>query len=222
MSARPVVIFGTGQLAEIAAYYFDKDTDRSVAGYVVDSPDPDHVRFNGQEIVGSAEVATRFPPDSHDAFVAIGYSKVNAVRQAKCEAMRALGYRLASYVSSRAVVFDNVVFGDNCFILEHNTVQPFVQMGCGIVLWSGNHIGHHSTIGDYAFISSHVVVSGNCSVGARSFLGVNSTLNDGIAVGERCVIGSGCLISSAVPDEGVLNTPPAELSRVPSSRLRGF
>lgn len=222
MSVKPVVIFGTGQLAEIAAYYFDKDSDREIAGFVADAPDPNQQMLYDRYVVSFDEVADRFPPSSHDAFVAIGYSKINAVRQTKCEAMRALGYTLASYVSSHAIIFDNVVYGDNSFILEHNTVQPFVRMGSGIVLWSGNHIGHHSSVGDYAFISSHVVVSGNCSVGARSFLGVNATLNDGISVGERCVVGSSCLVTKSVPDEGVLNTPAAELSRVPSSRLRNF
>ena len=36
-----------------------------------------------------------------------------------------------------------------------------VRIGNDVVLWSGNHIGHDSTIGDHCFIASHVVVSGN-------------------------------------------------------------
>ena len=52
--------------------------------------------------------------------------------------------------------------GDNCFIFEDNTVQPFVTLGNNLVLWSGNHIGHHSTLRDHCFISSHVVISGFC------------------------------------------------------------
>jgi hypothetical protein len=51
---------------------------------------------------------------------------------------------------------------ENAFILEDNTIQPFVRIGPNVTLWSGNHIGHHSTVEDHVFIASHVVVSGVC------------------------------------------------------------
>ena len=38
------------------------------------------------------------------------------------------------------------------------------------MLWSGNHIGHHTTIDDHCFITSHVVISGNVNVMAYSLL----------------------------------------------------
>ena len=219
---KPLVVFGAAQMAEIAAYYFTREAGRAVAAFTVDDPSAAPETFCGCPVVGVGEVADRFPPATHDAFVAIGYSKLNAVRRAKCEALRALGYRLASFVSPRAYVAGNAAHGDNCLILEHNTVQPFVRIGDGVTLWSGNHIGHHSIIGDYAFVSSHVVVSGNCTVGEACFLGVNSALNDGVTLGARCVLGSGSLVVKDVEAEGVLSAEPAALSRVPSSRLRGF
>src|SRR6185295_3003897 len=95
-------------------------------------------------VVAFEEIEQALPPDKHDLFVAVGYSRINGLRQAKCEAARAKGYALASYVSPRATVFGNVVSGWNCFILEDNTVQPFVRIGNGVTLWSGNHIGHHA------------------------------------------------------------------------------
>ena len=77
----------------------------------------------------------------------------------------------ASYVSPRAFVWRNVKLGEHCFIFENNVLQPFVNIGDNVVLWSGNHIGHHSKIGDHCFVSSHVVVSGFCDIGANCFLG---------------------------------------------------
>ena len=98
-------------------------------------------------------------------FVALSYAKLNAVRKEKYLAAKALGYRLASYVSPRATVLNDGRIGDNCFILEDNTIQPFVTIGNNVTLWSGNHIGHHSTIRDHCFIASHVVVSGGVEIG---------------------------------------------------------
>ena len=152
----------------------------------------------------------------------MGYSKINALRQTKCAQVQAKGYELASYISTRATVLPNATWGWNALILEDNTIQPFVHIGNGVTLWSGNHVGHHATIGDFAFISSHVVISGGVKIGERTFIGVNSTLNDHISIGARCVIGSGCLITKDVADEGVLTAEPAKLSPVPSRRLQGF
>ena len=77
-------------------------------------------------------------------FVALSYAKMNGVRAEKYAAMKAAGYRLASYVSSRCSYLAQTPPGDNCFILEDNTIQPFVTIGNNVTLWSGNHIGHDS------------------------------------------------------------------------------
>ena len=82
-------------------------------------------------------------------FVALSYAKMNQVREAKYADARALGYELVSYVSSRCSFLTQYPIGDNCFILEDNTVQPFVRIGNNVTLWSGNHIGHDSSIGDH-------------------------------------------------------------------------
>ena len=79
-------------------------------------------------------------------------------------------------------------------------MQPFVTIGNNVVLWSGNHIGHHSTIDDDCFISSHVVVSGFCHVGKACFMGVNSTVSNNTSIGNNCIVGAGALILSDVED----------------------
>jgi sugar O-acyltransferase (sialic acid O-acetyltransferase NeuD family) len=231
MTAKPLIIFGAGEIAEVAAFYFGHDGGhnnggRPVAAFTIDDDRVGAATFAGLPVVPLSEVATRFPASGYDAFVGVGYAKINALRQTKCLALQAQGYRLASYVSTRATVFPSstggTTWGWNAFILEDNTVQPFVKIGNGVTLWSGNHIGHHAVIGDFAFVSSHVVISGGVTIGERTFIGVNSTLNDHITVGQRCVIGSGCLITKDVADEGVLTAEPAKLSPVPSRRLKGF
>lgn len=215
-----LVIFGTGDIAELAWFYFTQDSDHRVKAFAVDAAYLKDDRFCGLPVVAVEEVGSRFPPAEHRAFAALSYSKVNALRQEKCAALRAQGYDLVSYVSSRATTFADLSVGWNCFILEDNTIQPRVRIGNNVTLWSGNHIGHHSTIEDNVFISSHVVVSGGVVVGANSFLGVNATLRDHVRIGPRSVIGAGSLILGDTEEESVYTTPGAEKARVPSSRLR--
>lgn len=73
-------------------------------------------------------------------------------------------------------------------------MQPFVKVGNNVIMWNGNHIGHHSVIKDHCFIASHVVVSGFCEIGEYCFLGVNSTVANNVKVASNCLIGAGAVI----------------------------
>jgi sugar O-acyltransferase (sialic acid O-acetyltransferase NeuD family) len=217
---RPLVIFGTGEAAHLAYYYFTTDSDYQVVAFTVDS---DYVKENelfGLPVIPFEDIYSLFQPKTHEFFVAMGYSKLNELRKARYLAAKAIGYRLASYVSSRASILNHGMIGDNCFVLEDNTVQPFALIGNNVTLWSGNHIGHHSTIHDHCFIASHVVISGGVEIGEACFIGVNATLRDHIKVGEKCVIGAGALLLADTEQGGVYMGQATERSRVPSSRLK--
>jgi sugar O-acyltransferase (sialic acid O-acetyltransferase NeuD family) len=172
-------------------------------------------------VVAFDEVTQIYPPDRYVFFVALGYSKLNQIRKEKYLAVKALGYEMVSYISSRASVLTEDI-GENCFILEDNTVQPFVRIGNNVTLWSGNHVGHHSRIEDHCFLASHIVVSGRVTIGESCFLGVNATLRDHVTIGEKCIIGAGALILGDAAAEGVYVGQATERSRVPSTRVRNI
>jgi len=209
-----LVIFGTGDVARLAHFYFRTDSPHDVAAFVVDAPFKNADTFEGLPLVSSDDAAKRFPPSDHAAFVALGYSRMNRARKEKYEQMRAAGYDLVSYVSSRCTYLTTPP-GDNCFILEDNTVQPFVTIGNDVTLWSGNHIGHDSVIEDHCFITSHVVVSGHVRVGAGSFLGVNATLRNDISIGSESLIVAGAVITKNTPPKSVFY--PERAKRAPKS-----
>lgn len=189
-----LVIFGIGQIGQVARYYFTEDSEYDVVAFVVDAAYKDRDSEAGLPVVAFEEVERRFPPDECAMFVAMGYGKLNRLRESKLREARDKGYPIAHYVSSRAWVWKGFAPNDNLFLLEDNTVQPFVSIGENTTLWSGNHIGHHSIIGDHCYITSHVVVSGHCRIQPYCFLGVNATVRDSITIAERCVIGAGALI----------------------------
>lgn len=218
----PLVIFGTGDIAQLAHYYFTKDSRHEPIAFTVDRQYIDAPTFCGLPVIPFDEMSTRMPPGNCEMFIALSYSKLNATRKEKFTVARAAGYTLASYISSRATILNEGRIGSNCFILEDNTVQPFVVIGDNVTLWSGNHVGHHSTIRDHCFIASHVVISGGVEIGERCFIGVNATLRDHITIGEQCVIGAGALLLSDAEAGGVYMGGETQRSRVPSSRLRGI
>lgn len=218
---KKIVIFGASDAAELAHYYFTRDSDHSVEAFAVDAAYlSEQSRFCGLDVVPFEGIEKAFPPDQYALFIALGYSHLNEARKAKYFAAKALGYKLVSYVSSKATILNDFAIGDNCFILEDNTVQPFVSIGNNVTLWSGNHVGHHSRIDDHCFLASHIVVSGRVHVGSSCFIGVNATLRDHVSIGEKSIIGAGALILADVAPDGVYLGNATERSRVPSSRVR--
>jgi sugar O-acyltransferase (sialic acid O-acetyltransferase NeuD family) len=189
-----LVIVGDSAIAEVAYEYFTVDSPYEVAAFAVERDYLKRDQLFGLPVVAFEEVESRYPPDSHCAFVAVGFAQMNRLRERLYHAAKAKGYTLASYVSSKAFVWRNVTMGDNCFILEQNVLQPFVTIGSDVVLWSGNHIGHHVTIGNHCFFSSHVVLSGFVEVGAYAFFGVNASVAHNVKVGESVLVGAGATI----------------------------
>lgn len=198
-----IVIFGTGDIARLAQYYFTHDSDDEVVAFTVDHEYLSSSQFQGLPLVDFAKLAELYPASQYKVFVAVSYAGVNTVRAEKYAQAKGLGYQLASYVSTKCTYLSESKPGDNCFILEDNTIQPFVKIGNDVTLWSGNHIGHDSVIEDHVFVASHVVVSGHCHIGEYCFLGVNATLRNGITLAPGTVVGAGALIMKDTAEKEV-------------------
>ena len=220
MRNKNLIIFGTGDIAELAYYYFTQDSEYQVAAFTVDEEYANESTFKNLPVYTFEQVDTELDPLHHELFIALSYSKLNRIRKEKYERGIAKGYSLASYISSKATVLNGAAFGNNCFILEDNTVQPFVQVGNNVTMWSGNHIGHHSIIHDHVFIASHAVISGGVEVGESSFIGVNATLRDHITVGPNCVVGAGVLLLEDAEENGIYKGIQTERSKHPAKKIR--
>lgn len=218
-AGRKLVIVGDSAFAEIAHEYFRADSPYEPVAFAVETSFLKRDSLNGLPVVPLETLAERYPPESHDVYVAVVYTQLNRLRTRLAASAQASGYRLASYISSRAFVWPNVKLGEHVFIFEDNTVQPFATLGNNVVLWSGNHIGHHSTIKDNVFVSSHVVISGFCVIGENCFLGVNCALANNISLGADCWIGPGVTLTRDVPADSLFKAPEAEAAKVGARRF---
>ena len=214
-----LILVGDRVFAEIAHEYFTADSDHEVVAFSVESEYLRGESFRGLPMVPFESLEESYDPAEHSVHVAVTYLQFNRVRARLAAEAKQKGFALASYVSSRAFVWQNVEIGEHCFIFEDNTVQPFVRIGQNAILWSGNHVGHHSRIGDNCFISSHVVISGGVTVGDNTFLGVNSTLVNDIEVGRDCWIGPAVTVTRDVEPDSFM-TPPRSTHRDESALER--
>jgi sugar O-acyltransferase (sialic acid O-acetyltransferase NeuD family) len=206
-----VVIFGVRDFASLAHFYLRHDSPHNVVGFTVHREYlPESGEFEGLPVIAFEELESRFPPERVSAFAPLSHRRMNRLREEIYNNFKGRGYSLISYISSRATYFSGTPIGDNCFVLEDNTIQPFVSIGNNVVLWSGNHIGHHSTVHDHVFVTSHVVISGHCNIGPYCFLGVNATIKDQLTLGEGTLVGMGANITR--------NTEPWSLYKADATR----
>lgn len=195
-----VIIFGLQDFAELAHYYLENDSNYQVVAFCVNRDYmPENKTFKNLPVVEFETIEEVMPPSEFKFFAPMAPNRMNRLRESVYLAIKAKGYTMISYVSSKATVCDNEI-GDNCFILEDNTLQPFTKIGNNVVLWSGNHIGHHGIIEDHVMFTSHVVLSGHCKVEKYCTLGVNSTIRDGITLAEGTFVAMGaCIIKDTEP-----------------------
>ena len=219
---KKVVIFGTGDVGELAWFYFTHDSPFEVVAFCADEKFIATPTFHKLPVIPFERIQNLYPPGEYSMFVALSYKDVNKNRAQKYFEAKEKGYELVTYICSRSVVWPGLEIGDNCFIFENQTIQPFAKIGDNVTMWSGNHIGHSSVIGDHCFITSHVVVSGHVIVEPYCFLGVNCTLRDGITIARESVIGAGATIVKNTIEKGVYIGKAAELFQKDSSSSKYF
>jgi sugar O-acyltransferase (sialic acid O-acetyltransferase NeuD family) len=215
-----IVVFGIKDFAELAHYYLSTDSAHEVVAFSVHAAYlPPDKSFRGLPVVPFETVESLYPPSSHDFFAPMSPKNMNRDRKGVYDAVKAKGYRCISYISTRATTFRNEI-GENCFILENNTLQPFTSIGNNVVLWSGNHLGHHGRIRDHVMFTSHVVMSGHCDIGEYSFLGVNAALMEGLTLAEGTFVQMGTVLMKDTEAWGVYRGNPAEKLKFSSTKIK--
>ena len=215
-----VIIFGVQDFAQLAKFYLEHDSEHEVVAFSVNTQYlPETRAFEGLPVVEFETVEKTHPPSEFKFFAPMSPSRMNRLRESVYQQIKYKGYEMISYVSSKATVFPGVSIGDNCFILEDNTIQPFTTIGNNVVLWSGNHIGHHSVVKDHVSFTSHVVLSGHCVVEPFAFFGVNATIRDGVHIAEGSLIAMAAAVIKNTEPWGVYKGNPAKKGQTLSTDL---
>ncbi|MBT4512410.1 MAG: acetyltransferase [Chloroflexi bacterium] len=201
---KEIIIFGTGEIGQLAYYYFTHDSPYQVAAFTADSEFIQEQTLMGLPVTPFENIIDTYPPEYFDMFVALSYRKMNSIRAEKYNAAKTKGYKLVSYVCSKSVLWDDLAIGDNCLILENQTIQPTVRIGSNVMIWSGNHLGHGSTINDHTYISSHVCISGHVEIGTNCFVGVNAAIKDFVRIGNGVFVSMGALVTKDIEDGAVV------------------
>ena len=214
-AGRKLIIVGAGETAEIAYEYFTHDSPHTVAAFAVEGAYLKERELYGLPVVALETLVESYSPDEFGAYVAVSYTSLNRVRRRLFHTVKGMGFRLESYISSRAFVWPNAVIGENCFVFESCVIQHHAQVADNVTLWSGATITHRSVIGDACFIASGAVINGMTRIGERCFIGANSSVADHLSIADDSVIGMGAVVTKSIEEPGRVwvGSPARRLTR---------
>ncbi|HKW92527.1 MAG TPA: acetyltransferase [Methylomirabilota bacterium] len=214
-----VVLFGNARFAETNYFYLTHDSEHDVAAFTVD-----RAYIQGREllacpVVPFEEITQHYPPEEYLMAAPLGLKRVNHLRAEKFQQAQAKGYRLVTYVSSRAVTWPGAAVGENCYVYENAVLKPFARVGRNVIIETGSVVGHHTDIQDHCFLGPNSVVLGECIVEPYCIIGANAMVREGVTIATGCIIGAGALITRNTRPGGVYLAPTSELLPGSSAEL---
>lgn len=198
MNEKKVLIFGTGQFAQIIKRYLEEQ-GKIVAGFTVNksyiSP--------GEEAYPFETIEEIFPPSEYEMIVCVGYTRMNSIRQRIFVEAKEKGYRIISFIHKSATVLTDDI-GEGTIVMERALIGPFCKLGVGNIVFADAHIAHHTQVGDFNFFTISVAVAGNIKIGNNCFFGNNCTIRNGIEIKDYTLIGAGAYVSKSTESYDVM------------------
>ncbi|NJY63960.1 acetyltransferase [Salinimicrobium sp. CDJ15-81-2] len=198
MEEKKLIIYGMGRFAEYVRYVFDQDSSYKVEGFCIERSYSNDEEFDGLPLYVFENLEFTFSTEEIFLFIAVGE---NSLRQKFFEQGLKKGFSMATYVSSKAETWPNLIIGQNCFIGEGSIIQPFVRIGNNSIHF-GSRIGHHSSVMDHTLLSG-TTIGGNTRIGEGSYLGLNSTVQQNIHIGSKNIIGMNVSIEENTAENSV-------------------
>lgn len=203
---KEILIFGINRYAELLAEYMTED-GRKVGAFVIDERyKTGQERFLGRPVIFTENVQNEYPPDKYQVILALGYTKMNELRQKKQREFREMGYDIIGYRHPSALILTDEIGEGNVF-LENVTIGKHVRIGEGNVFYPCAHVAHHSHAGDFNFFAVSCSIAGSVQIGNNCFFGNNCALKNGIRVHDQTLVGAGCYLSEDTKSEGGVYVP---------------
>lgn len=209
-----IILYGLGKQAELMHYLFTHDSPQEVAGFCVEAAylPPNPAGLRGLPVVAFEDLSSHYPPSAYQLHIAVGQPKA---RQRLYEAAKAMGYGFASYISSKASIWPDLVVGEHVFIDQPTVIHPLVSVGDNTFIM-GPIIGHHSIVGSNILLST-CTLGGGAQVGNGTFIGMGAVVNENVRIGSHNLIGAGAIITQHT-EEGAVYTAPAAKKRLVDAR----
>jgi sugar O-acyltransferase (sialic acid O-acetyltransferase NeuD family) len=192
---KKIILAGNAITADILNSYLTQDHRYQVIGLTVDDEFLERGGIEGLDSIALSRLSNVYCSEECSVIMAMGYDDINRSRESMFHRIKAMGYRIESYVHPDAKVFTKYPLGEGCVVLPSAVIEPHVRLGANSMVWANVTLAHHSSVAENCWIASGAVISGQARVERNAFIGVNATIVNKVVVGEYCIIGAGALIT---------------------------
>lgn len=188
-----LIIYGDSSFAEMVAHYFDTDSDYCVKAFCVDRAYRTRDEVKGLPVVVLEEINEYFSPDNHYIFAAIGYKSVRT-HKALFKKISQLDFKVASYVSSHAMIDPSCRIGINALVLPGAILEPYSTVEENCYVNSGATVCHHAHIKAHTVLAAGSLIGGYTTIGESSLIGFNATVAELLEVSDETLLGAGSVL----------------------------
>lgn len=205
-----IVIYGDSDFAEQVLYQLESDGRYKIVAFTVDIERINKKNYLGLPIYPFQELDNYFQKNEIKIFVAIGYSKLNSIRENVTLEVIDKGYNLLTYISKYAFIGQNVKIGNGSFICEFVSIGPKTSIGIGAIILPHTSIAHDVIVANFCYLSSSLAIGGYSEIKRNSFIGLNSTIRNNIIIAEKNILGSASNVVRSTEPNGVYVGNPAK------------
>ncbi len=148
------------------------------------------------------EILTHLP-DEVELVNGIGSLPGNPLRAELFARYRALGYRFASVVSTKAMVSDYAVLEEGVQVMAGAIIQTGTQIGANSIINTGAIVDHDCHLGGDNHVAPGAVLSGGVVTGERVHIGTGAVVIQGISIGSDAVIGAGATLTRPLGEKQI-------------------
>ena len=76
---KKLILFGAGQFAEVATFYFENFSDEIIEAYTVHNNYLKEDEFNGKPIIPFENIKEKYPIEKYKLFVPFNYNNTNKI-----------------------------------------------------------------------------------------------------------------------------------------------
>jgi len=214
-----VVIFGVGLTARMAAYVLAHDSPHRPVAFTVHERFVTKAEFAGLPVRRFEDLERAHPPERFALLAPLGWTRMGELRAGVLREGKRKGYRLITYVSSRAMTWPGFVAGENCMVYDGVIVEPFARIGENCIIRAGATLSHDVELGDHCFVAPRASIGGRVEIGANCVIGANSTISSGVRIAPRCFIAAGAVVTADTQPDGIYRGNPARRSPVTVDRF---
>ena len=128
-----------------------------------------------------------------------------------CEKLKARGANFYTLVNKTAVVHENTVLGDGCYVGEFALIGTEATIGEGCLIQAYSIIGHDCRIGDYVRIDTHSIIIGGVEIKSRATVHTAAVVSHKVVVGEDATVAACSFVIRKVKNGTTVAGNPAKL-----------